>query len=557
MARGGDEVLPGDRRSVSWGSVCLLLTLLAPARAEAQDSTPSLAFEPAPAGDRGTGVERAAVRGHLLLSGRILADYARGPLVLLNAAQQDDPVVSDQVWLHALASFSILHRFVAHVDVPFTTFQAGGPELVSGATAPRVDPNAAGGDVRLGARGRLWSTAEDAPIQAHLGLSAMVWVPTATEGYTGDGSVRGRASLVADGESSRLYWAASLGAIFRPLVTLPGILPSRTGSGFSAGFAAGVYADGAKALAIGAEATADLTLDGASLFDPRASVAHLLLVGHYRIAQGPFEVGMAFGPGVGQGAGAADYRVMGYVGYAPTRAAPPPDEDEDGVPDKLDACPELDGVPSSDPLLHGCPEAPRDRDGDAIPDQYDACPKVPGEPTSERKTHGCPKVVDTDHDGVPDPDDACPKEAGISPPEGDGCPKATPPPAPSAAELVADVIVLSQMVQFETGTATLKPESDAILSEVARILSEHPELLLVEVQGHTDERGSPDLNRKLGQERAESVTAWLTAKGIEASRLVAKGYGSDQPIGDNSTEEGRAKNRRVELRVLRTKEVSK
>lgn len=535
---------------------CLALATLSiagPARAE--DPTPSLAFEPAPAGDRGAGVERAAVLGHLLVSGRIFVDYARAPLVLVNAAQQDDLVVTDQLWLHALASFSILHRFVVHADIPFTAFQAGADAPLSGATAPRVDPSAAFGDVRLGARGKLVGTADDAAVQAHLALSSMVWLPTAPPGYTGDGSVRVALSLVADGSTPRLYWSWSGGARIRPLVKLPGALPSRTGAGLYLGFAAGVFADEARRFAIGAEAAVDLTLDGgANLFDPRASVAHLLLTGHHRIAGGPFEIGAAFGPGVGQGAGAAEYRLIGFVGYAPTRAAPPPDEDEDGIPDKADACVDVDGVPSSDPLLHGCPEPPRDRDGDAIPDQYDACPKVPGEPTAERKTHGCPKIPDADRDGVPDPDDACPEQAGVRPPEGDGCPKPPPPQAPSAAELVADVIVLSQMVQFETGTATLRPESDPLLTEVARILKEHPELELVEVQGHTDERGSADLNRKLGQERAESVVTWLVGRGVAADRLIAKGHGSDRPIAENTTEEGRAKNRRVELRVLKTKD---
>lgn len=539
-------------------AACLALATLAiTAPAGAQDATPSLAFEPAPAGDPGSGVERAAVRGHLLVSARIFADYARSPLVLVNAAQEDDPVVTDQLWLHALASFSVLHRFVVHVDVPFTALQAGGDGPLSGATAPRVDPEAAFGDLRLGARVRLLGTGEDAAVQAQLAVSSMVWLPTASEGYTGDGSARVALSLVADGSTPRLYWSFNGGAQIRPLVTLPGALPSRTGTGLHLGLAAGFFADGAREIALGAEAVTDLTLDGANLFDPRASVAHLLLTGHYRVAGGPFEVGAAFGPGVGDGAGAAEYRVMGFVGYAPTRAAPPPDEDEDGIPDKIDACADIDGVPSSDPLLHGCPEPPRDRDGDAIPDQYDACPKVPGEATSERRTHGCPKIEDADRDGVPDPDDACPKEAGVRPPDGDGCPKPEPPAPPSSAELVADVIVLSQMVQFETGTATLRPESDPILGEVARILKEHPELELVEVQGHTDERGSADLNRKLGQERAESVVAWLAARGVAGDRLVAKGYGSDRPIADNTTDEGRAKNRRVELRVLKTKEEAK
>jgi outer membrane protein OmpA-like peptidoglycan-associated protein len=81
------------------------------------------------------------------------------------------------------------------------------------------------------------------------------------------------------------------------------------------------------------------------------------------------------------------------------------------------------------------------------------------------------------------------------------------------------------------------------------VLREHPEIELVEVQGHTDETGPPDLNRRLGQQRAESVVAWLAGRGIARERLSPKGYGSDRPLADNTTEEGRTKNRRVEFRV--------
>lgn len=539
-------------------AACLALATLVGARSGwAQDGTPSLAFEPVPAGDRGFGVERAVVRGDLLVSGRLVTDYAREPLVLVNERQREDAVVTDQLWFHALASFAIAHRFVVHVDVPFTTLEAGGDAPVTGATAPRSGRSAGFGDVRLGGRAKVLGTDEEGALQASLGVSAGLWLPTATEGYTGDGSARGALTVVADGSSPRFFWAANAGAVFRSLTTLAGALPTRVGSGLHVGLAGGFFADGARSIALGVEAIGDFTLEEARLFDPRATVAHVLLTGHHRLAFGPFDIGAAFGPGIGQGAGSADWRLMGFFGYSPTRAAPPRDEDEDGVPDRTDACIDLPGVPSEDLLLNGCPEPPRDHDGDAIPDQYDACPKVPGEATSERKTHGCPKVVDTDGDGVPDVDDSCPKEAGIRPPEGNGCPAPVAPAEPTTAELVADVIVLSQMVQFEVGTATLRAESDAILGEVARILREHAELELVEVQGHTDERGSDELNLRLGQERAEAVVAWLVARGIAADRLAAKGYGSSRPIADNTTDEGRAKNRRVELRVLRAREGAK
>jgi OmpA-OmpF porin, OOP family len=75
----------------------------------------------------------------------------------------------------------------------------------------------------------------------------------------------------------------------------------------------------------------------------------------------------------------------------------------------------------------------------------------------------------------------------------------------------------------------------------------------VEVQGHTDETGTPEFNRRLSEERARSVVAWLVTHGIAPERLIAKGYGKDQPIADNATEAGRAQNRRVVFRIVRMK----
>lgn len=517
------------------------------------DETPSLALEPAPAGDRAFAVERAGVHGHLLFSARLGIDFASEPLVLRNQAQEIDSVVSYQVWLHALAAFSLWHRVAVSAHIPLVAAQSGRPEPPSGGTAQRPGEGADFGDIRLGARVKLFGSPEDADVKTEFAAAASLWLPTASDGYAGDGVARVRVALIAEGSTPRLYWAWNGGIRTRPAEQLPGALPSRVGTALSFGLAGGFFADARRDVALGAELLADLTVGaGARLFDSRATMAHLLLTGHYRIDGGPFEIGAALAPGLAQGAGSADYRVLLSLGYAPETPAPPPDEDDDGVPDKTDACPALRGIPMADPLLHGCPEAEPDRDGDAIPDQHDACPRLAGEPTGDRKTHGCPKRVDSDRDGVPDKTDACPNEPGVPPPEGDGCPKPPPQPPPST-RLVEQEIVLSQQVQFEVGTAVLRPESDIVLSEVARVLGDHPEVELVEVQGHTDESGTPDLNRRLGQERASRVVAWLVEHGVGRDRLSPKGYGSDRPIADNATDEGRQKNRRVEFRVLRMK----
>ena len=101
-------------------------------------------------------------------------------------------------------------------------------------------------------------------------------------------------------------------------------------------------------------------------------------------------------------------------------------------------------------------------------------------------------------------------------------------------------------VNFDTGKSTIKPDSAETLDAAAAALKAVGSLK-VEVDGHTDNVGTPEANQRLSQERAQAVMAALVARGVKADRLSAKGYGQTAPIADNRTEEGRAKNRRVEL----------
>jgi OOP family OmpA-OmpF porin len=101
-------------------------------------------------------------------------------------------------------------------------------------------------------------------------------------------------------------------------------------------------------------------------------------------------------------------------------------------------------------------------------------------------------------------------------------------------------------VNFESGADVLTSSSQTVLDDVAESLQAYPEVR-VEIAGHTDSSGSAELNRNLSQQRAESVRDYLIGKGISGDRLVARGYGEDQPIASNATREGRAQNRRVEL----------
>ncbi len=171
-----------------------------------------------------------------------------------------------------------------------------------------------------------------------------------------------------------------------------------------------------------------------------------------------------------------------------------------------------------------------DSDGDGLVDADDRCPGTPtGRPVD---ASGC--EPDQDQDGTPDAVDLCP-ELAASGGRLPGCPDDTP--------------VRLGGIHFLFNSNQLKPESEAALQQVLDILRAHPDLA-VEIAGHTDSIGRAAFNQQLSEARAREVLSWLTAHGIPADRLRAKGYGESQPVADNRSAAGRAANRRVELRVL-------
>jgi OOP family OmpA-OmpF porin len=122
------------------------------------------------------------------------------------------------------------------------------------------------------------------------------------------------------------------------------------------------------------------------------------------------------------------------------------------------------------------------------------------------------------------------------------------PPSPERARLALEGVT---GIRFENDRDVIRAESEEILREVAAVLERHPEVRRVRVEGHTDSNGSAAHNTRLSDRRASAVRRWLVERGgIDAARLEAQGYGPSRPVADNATDEGRARNRRVELRVL-------
>jgi outer membrane protein OmpA-like peptidoglycan-associated protein len=232
------------------------------------------------------------------------------------------------------------------------------------------------------------------------------------------------------------------------------------------------------------------------------------------------------------GYGREAFRMLASLRYE-FEPEPPPapikDRDHDGVPDDLDKCPD---EPGDGP--DGCPDLDWDKDG--IPNVDDRCPREPG----TRELDGCP---DRDGDGIPDPEDKCPDQPG--PAENDGCPVTGP-----LVTLESDRVRLRGSVHFDYDKAVIKPDSFPLLDEVVGVLRNNPQLKHVRVEGHTDNKGTAPYNLDLSRRRAAAVVEYLVQHGIDRKRLLSAGYGFERPIADNATALGRAKNRRVEFKLL-------
>ena len=205
-----------------------------------------------------------------------------------------------------------------------------------------------------------------------------------------------------------------------------------------------------------------------------------------------------------------------------------PDTDSDGLPDNKDACPEIAGPVDN----QGCPFG--DRDGDGVIDREDSCPDTPG----PVENAGCP-YSDLDGDGVLDKDDRCPQTPG--PVDNEGC--------PVIEEEELEVLNTAfDALEFETGKDIIKATSYASLNELADLMIKK-EAWKLQISGHTDSQGSDAANMSLSEKRAKAVSTYLESRGVKTDQLIVKWFGETEPIADNATAEGRAKNRRVEMEV--------
>ncbi len=303
----------------------------------------------------------------------------------------------------------------------------------------------------------------------------------------------------------------------------------------------------------------------------------------YGAAKGRMFVGFIFEPGTGDrdGDGIKDDvdkcpdDPEDYDDFEDEDGCPDLDNDKDGIPDDLDHCPNDPGPESN----HGCPEhKTNDRDGDGIPDDVDKCPNDPEDFDGFEDEDGCPDL-DNDKDGIPDKVDLCPNDPedfdGFE--DEDGCPDPDNdhdripdkldkcPNEPETYNGFEDedgcpdkglVIVqrgkleIMDKIYFETDKDEILPRSFPLLDQIAGTIKGHPEIRLIEIQGHADERGDDEHNLDLTDRRAKSVMRALEDRNVELGRLKAKGYGETKPICTQHNEDCWSKNRRVEFIIM-------
>ncbi len=513
-------------------------------------------------------VEGARVLEHLAIDAAVAINLSDDPLTVYRGTGGDRmrvaSLVSRRVGGELNGAVGLGGRFELGLSVPLILSQredAAGLMASLGSTTGL-------GDLRVSGKAQLVRGALD--VAFVLGMT----LPTSSaDDYFGD------AGVVAE---PTIALARRLGAHVRAGLNLGYRARSRTTSldlvvddEVMAGLGLAVGTGPVEIAVTGAIATAASDVLGAF----NRNYAELKVGGSYDVP-GPLVVFVGGGTGLAEGWGTPDWRVLGGLRFQrPAAAATPPpparvevvdrDPDHDGVIDPTDACgrdPEtVNGYEDGD----GCPDEWPDSDGDGLTDDRDKCPQEPETVDGFEDQDGCPDL-DDDRDGVEDTADVCPREAGLVTNRGcpdpdrdadtvvdrlDNCPDEPGDPANQGCKAKQLVKITDQRLEilenvfFQTNQAVIERRSYPLLENVATVLKGQP-AIRVRVEGHTDDRGNDAYNKKLSQRRADAVAKFLVGRGIDNGRLEAVGFGEEQPLGDNTTPEGRATNRRVVFTII-------
>jgi len=522
-------------------ALCLLIASgMAPAVVRAQTPGPVeiRQFQPSPFSDRTLRLDGSGVLPAGKLHVGIDADYAYRPLFVtdVGAAAAGTPASSYDVVRHAVgADLTVALGLGARLEVgarlPLTVFQTG--EAVPGAGS---SPSSAGlENPRLGLKARLLGDGRDG---LSVAASLVVALPVGTGGHLiHEEGLGGDARLTADYRTDRL--SLGLGGGYR-LRRATSAYDIALDDELTYGAGARLRVSQRGELLVEA---AGSTAAGQPFRSIKQSPLELLFGGRRRVgddggfAGGNLWLTAAAGPGLVAGYGSPLLRVVVGLAWSnrplvpcrealcPVRVEPPPPPPP--PPPKPPAPP---------------PAPPADRDHDGIVDDEDVCPDEPEDKDGFEDQDGCPDP-DNDKDGILDAQDKCPNEPETinGKDDDDGCPDEGAP----EVHIGKDELETLRPVFFETDHARVRHAFYSILGQVALTLKAHPEIGRCAVEGHTDDTGPADWNRRLSVRRAEAVVEFLVARGVDRSRLVPIGQAEKLPWAPNDTEEGRAKNRRV------------
>ncbi|RVU42900.1 hypothetical protein EA187_13765 [Lujinxingia sediminis] len=574
----------GSRKSVVTMAAALGATaLLAPLNASAQG------FElqqfnpmPNPSGNLFS-TSSADVGQHLDWSAVAIFNYSNDPLVLRNSdGDRLDSVVSDHATTHLLVSLALLDRFELGLDLPFVVWQRG-----SGIPGGEQAPGEGGfgvGDIRVVPKVQIFSTRESAEDNGvALAALADVFIPTGNEESLQGGDFRVGPRLAFDAIVGGPRIAANVGYLYRPGTSYENLTIDDT-----LGWNLGVEVPIIEGLRATAEAYGKIT-PLADAIVAEDSPTELVGGAKYQIGN----VLMLAGAGVGliSGYGTPDWRAFAGVGWAPALSSPAPEPEPTPEPE-----PQPEPEPEPEPECRAasveldCPDVPAASCEEGQLTSYvAACEEGACAYREATTTCGEGTVCGTDAEGqaacvakaecevdgdctnAPSPtceDNTLTTYAGMCAEgsceyapgtttceEGFECGLTRGVPAcVQKTELVkideeTKRIEISEIVYFATGSDEIAERSFELLNQVAQVLENNPQVKAVRIEGHTDNVGRANNNLRLSQQRAASVREYLIGRGIDAERLRAEGFGQERPIADNSTDTGRARNRRVEFHI--------
>jgi outer membrane protein OmpA-like peptidoglycan-associated protein len=468
-------------------------------------------------------VLKSEVIGHLSPVVGLYSDLAFNPLVLVLNKDTNSQInaVTAGLTLTPMAGIGFFNWVDVTLAVPLVAWQTGA-NLRDIGSEGAISSNAVG-DTRLAARLSVPYFNRKDEVKSGFGLAVggNVNLPTGNPAaFTGDGQVTGGPVLIADYRFGfGLLLAANAGVWFRPQTEFINI---RIGDMGSFGVAAEQYILQSKGISVLGEVYGYPSL---TKFpdSPRQVPAEVLLALRWQSKHGiSLTVGGSFGAACGFGVPSLD--LFSSITWQPEnsreqeeinrlQARDEDDPDHDGLIGDADRCPYAAGPPEN----HGCPDT--DSDGDGVVDRLDECPEIPQGPHGK---NGCPP-----------------------------------------AYLKGNEIVIAEQFHFSTDTDVILDDSKPIITAVARVLIDHPEVREVQIEGHTDSRASKLDSLYVSQRRVNSVAKALQREGVDPSRITAKGFGRSAPIYDDSeclgsdAELGQgcramtSKNRRVLFRIVR------